>query len=112
MIREKWLNSGQTMAKSRNFPFAIVHLSFVSFGLNSIGACQCRPAFEDCQDQTDNDGDGFEDCQDTDCSNVSFCLPAFCGDGFLDDGEACDNGAQNSDTTPDACRADCVLPSC
>jgi cysteine-rich repeat protein len=35
-----------------------------------------------------------------------------CGDGVLDSGEACDNGEQNSDTAPDACRTDCTSPSC
>ena len=35
-----------------------------------------------------------------------------CGDGVVDEGEACDDGADNSDTTPDACRLNCQLPSC
>ena len=35
-----------------------------------------------------------------------------CGDDVLDPNEACDDGAANSDTTPDACRSDCVLPTC
>ena len=35
-----------------------------------------------------------------------------CGDGVLDAGEACDDGGANSDTTPDACRTTCQLPSC
>lgn len=35
-----------------------------------------------------------------------------CGDGSLDPSEECDNGVNNSDTTPDACRTDCTLPSC
>jgi len=30
----------------------------------------------------------------------------------LDGSEACDNGAANSDVTPDACREDCTLPRC
>jgi hypothetical protein len=36
----------------------------------------------------------------------------YCGDGILDDGEECDDGAANSDTEPDACRTDCTLPYC
>ena len=36
----------------------------------------------------------------------------FCGDGLLAADEACDDGAQNSDTNPDACRLDCQLASC
>jgi cysteine-rich repeat protein len=35
-----------------------------------------------------------------------------CGNGQLDDGEACDDGEANSDTLPDRCRRDCRLPSC
>src|SRR6185369_9055160 len=37
-----------------------------------------------------------------------------CGDGTLlaDCGEQCDDGASNSDVTPDACRTDCRLPTC
>lgn len=35
-----------------------------------------------------------------------------CGDGILSVGEACDNGAANSDTQPDACRTDCSLAGC
>jgi hypothetical protein len=37
---------------------------------------------------------------------------AACGNGKPDTGEECDNGATNSDTTPDACRTDCQLPHC
>lgn len=38
--------------------------------------------------------------------------PARCGDGILQPGEACDDGAGNSDTVPNACRTTCVLPTC
>ena len=38
---------------------------------------------------------------------------ATCGDGVaVAQCEECDDGAGNSDTTPDACRADCSLPRC
>ncbi len=38
---------------------------------------------------------------------------AVCGDGVTVAGcEECDDGAGNSDTTPDACRTDCSLPRC
>jgi hypothetical protein len=36
----------------------------------------------------------------------------FCGDGNLDPGETCDDGAANSDTAANACRTTCVLPTC
>lgn len=35
-----------------------------------------------------------------------------CGDGVLDRGESCDDGAANSDTTSDACRTDCRPARC
>jgi hypothetical protein len=35
-----------------------------------------------------------------------------CGDGTQDPDEECDDGAANSDTTPDACRTTCTLPVC
>lgn len=37
---------------------------------------------------------------------------AECGNGVTEPGEACDDGAGNSDTTPGACRLGCELPSC
>ena len=38
---------------------------------------------------------------------------AVCGDGVtLAECEQCDDGAGNSDTTPDACRTNCALPTC
>ena len=36
----------------------------------------------------------------------------FCGNGKPDPTEECDNGAANSDTTPNACRVDCVKAKC
>ena len=35
-----------------------------------------------------------------------------CGDGILDIGEACDNGANNSDVKPNGCRTDCRRAYC
>jgi cysteine-rich repeat protein len=35
-----------------------------------------------------------------------------CGDGVREGHEACDDGEDNSDTRPDACREDCTLPRC
>ena len=32
------------------------------------------------------------------------CLASSCGDGVVDTGEGCDDGANNSDTDADACR--------
>ncbi len=36
----------------------------------------------------------------------------WCGDGVVADGEQCDDGEANSDTTPDACRTSCLSPWC
>ncbi|MDY0004444.1 MAG: DUF4215 domain-containing protein [Polyangia bacterium] len=36
----------------------------------------------------------------------------YCGDGALDPGEQCDDGALNSDSVPGACRSNCLLPHC
>jgi hypothetical protein len=35
-----------------------------------------------------------------------------CGNGELEGNEECDEGAANSDTAPDTCRADCGLAAC
>jgi cysteine-rich repeat protein len=35
-----------------------------------------------------------------------------CGNGILEGEEECDDGSENSDTQPDTCRENCVLPSC
>ena len=46
---------------------------------------------------------------------VALCTPAVaqCGDGVVvAECEQCDDGAGNSDTTPDACRSDCIAPRC
>lgn len=42
----------------------------------------------------------------------SECIQAICGDGVLDIGEQCDDGAANSDVAPDACRTDCRHAYC
>ncbi len=39
-------------------------------------------------------------------------LEETCGDGFIELGEECDDGEDNSDTVGDACRTDCTLPVC
>ena len=35
-----------------------------------------------------------------------------CGNGRVDSGESCDQGEQNSDFIPNACRTNCTLPLC
>jgi cysteine-rich repeat protein len=53
----------------------------------------------------DDDGGGTNNVNSNENQGV-------CGDGILDTGEACDDGAANSDSTPDACRTDCRSPWC
>ena len=55
-----------------------------------------------------NNGDdgGVNSNEDSSTSNP------FCGNGEVEEGEECDDGAANSDTEPNACRTDCTLPSC
>jgi cysteine-rich repeat protein len=36
----------------------------------------------------------------------------FCGDNVVNEQEECDDGAENSDTSPNACRTNCSLPMC
>ena len=56
-----------------------------------------------CHDDSDNDNDGFTDCQQRSC--LPFC-EAFCGDGALQVGEQCEDLNTISD---DGCDNDCTL---
>lgn len=57
---------------------------------------------EECDDGNLDLGDG--------CTNR--CKIETCGNGKHEYGEECDNGDENSDTEPGACRTDCKLPKC
>jgi hypothetical protein len=46
------------------------------------------------------------------CKNGELYSSPLCGDGKLEGTEECDDGANNSDTSPNACRTDCILPRC
>lgn len=84
-------------------------------GLLSVLLTACAPICGDgalektegCDDANTLSGDG--------CSEG--CVVEFCGDGVLNNSaaslqEECDDGANNSDTAPNACRTDCTNPSC
>jgi len=47
-------------------------------------------------------------------TTVEVTITPYCGNGLVDPSlnEECDDGAANSDTTPDACRAACLSPTC
>jgi cysteine-rich repeat protein len=55
---------------------------------------------EECDDGNQDDSDG--------CSNKC----TICGNGVVSGDETCDDGPDNSDTMPDACRANCQIPFC
>src|SRR5690625_133080 len=86
---------------------------------------------EDCADGevcsadkkcVDDPGQGPECTKNDECAAGEFCnddqeceeIAATCGDGVIDEdqGEECDDGENNSDTVPNACRENCKLPSC
>ncbi|MDD4318729.1 MAG: DUF4215 domain-containing protein [Candidatus Peribacteraceae bacterium] len=85
---------------------------------------------ERCDDLNDGSGDGCSSrCQvergfscdgapsecveiPTTAASSSFAPSVLCGNGTLEQGEQCDDGARNSDTHTDACRTDCRLPRC
>ena len=45
-------------------------------------------------------------------TNSNTVIPPGCGNGVVEEGEQCDDGAANSDTRPDACRLNCRSPRC
>ena len=50
-------------------------------------------------------------CHSSSGDDTAWVAPG-CGDGVVDDGEACDDGPANSDLHADACRTDCSLARC
>ncbi len=45
-------------------------------------------------------------------SQLYWCVSDVCGNGVIDDGEECDEGDNNSNILPDACRLNCHLAAC
>ncbi len=89
-------------------------------------ACRTDCTNPSCGDGVVDPGN-LESCDDGNLSDNDMCPTtcelATCGDGFLctevgcnvgpaGGAEACDEGAGNSDTAPDACRTDCSNPGC
>jgi cysteine-rich repeat protein len=52
------------------------------------------------------------ECTQGSCDPVLAICVGVCGDGTVDPAEACDDGRNNSDITPNACRTDCTAPIC
>jgi len=71
---------------------------------------------ETCDDGNIVGGDGCSAACQTElgfqCIGTPSVCTAICSDGIRLGTEQCDNGVANSDTVPDACRADCTLPIC
>jgi hypothetical protein len=66
----------------------------------ALDECTSNPP-EDCSNGVDDDGDGFADCQDTDCADVPACAGVeVCGDCVDNDGD----GLADYDD-PDCCAA-------
>jgi hypothetical protein len=51
------------------------------------------------------------DTGEGDAMGPDVVIPPGCGNGVIDEGEACDDGDDNGNA-PDACRPDCTLPAC
>lgn len=45
-------------------------------------------------------------------NNGNQVIQPVCGNGMIEPGELCDDGASNSDVAPNACRTNCRLPHC
>ncbi len=72
-----------------------------------LSGCALHESGDQCDDDQDNDLDGAVDCADSDCLLAPACSP--CGDGVLDDAEACDDGNRKDG---DGCSSTCVLEKC
>lgn len=91
-------------------------------GYSCTNLCHLRasnPADYTSQSTASTDADRFY-CYDggelrcgADCKmDGSGCYENLCGDGRVTGAEECDDGSQNSDSQPNGCRTECVLPRC
>ncbi len=72
--------------------------------------CKITPV---CGDGTIDSPETCEPPNTNTCSATCQTVIPTCGDGKVNQSiEQCDNGAANSDTTPNACRTNCHNPSC
>jgi hypothetical protein len=77
---------------------------------DSLPHCQACKIVPICGD---NIIDAPETCEPPNTATCGpTCMLASCGDGHVDPGEQCDNGANNSNTAPNACRTNCKTASC
>lgn len=76
----------------------------------AVSGCLFDPSGAQVTDQDGADGGVIGDAH-TD-GGFSDGNEAQCGNGILEPGEECDNGAENDDFAADACRTNCKEPSC
>ncbi|MBI5505594.1 MAG: DUF4215 domain-containing protein [Deltaproteobacteria bacterium] len=75
-------------------------------------ACRTTCSIPRCGDTVTDPGNA-EQCDDGNTDETDACrLCILCGNGLVTPPEQCDDGAANSDTTPDACRTSCLDPAC
>lgn len=75
-------------------------------------ACRTDCTLPICGDGVIDTGEACDPPDGTTCDAFCGIISQTCGDANVDPGEECDDGADNSDTEPDACRTDCTLPIC
>lgn len=71
-------------------------------------ALACGPTGGDSNDNTNDN----QNVNSNDNDNQNTNVPPGCGNGEVETGEECDDGAGNSDTAPDACRMNCAAAHC
>lgn len=75
-------------------------------------ACRTSCVRARCGDHVVDTGEACDGKAPAGAHCTSGCRITICGNGKVEDGEQCDDGARNSDTHPDACRATCLRPTC
>jgi cysteine-rich repeat protein len=71
----------------------------------------CRNTGEDC-DTVESRVVGGQICGAAGGTGACRWAPPHCGNAVLETGEMCDNGSNNSDLAPNACRTTCRFPYC
>jgi cysteine-rich repeat protein len=79
---------------------------------NMHGTCTVPSGLVQCGCDEGYTGDACESCDVGYSDDGNGGCASQCGDGVLAGNEACDDGPANSDTSADACRTDCSLPTC
>lgn len=101
------------MKKSQRLDLGLALGLVFGVGLGVVATqagCQDEPTGEVCPN-------GWTCPVDTRCyrvltGNLYLCVSDLCGNGVMDENEECDDGEDNSDILPDACRLNCDLATC